>query len=298
MVQKKALKHQPSGGHPRLLPAAVAARKQTRTKKEDADAAEEDHEMEEDANSVASAAAASTSTTAKTKDKTKGKKNMLTAGEEMNEQQYRELTKLVAQLGLALSTQMRVVKSIGVETLLLKREVKAGGEDKSLLEMVKATTKKHYEDSKNTSEAQRAELGPAHTHVAWCLLQWLERYGKDHDKLQEEEGKKAYEEVKEYVNKTKGMAAELMAVELNQKIRYIRLEKAYKADMKLEVGVGALSQKGAMVWEAVRVLLIKLANASPKMGMAPKGNLERRVLAQLQAMGLGNEATMAEKTWV
>eukprot|EP00929_Paragymnodinium_shiwhaense_P096080 TRINITY_DN57570_c0_g1_i1.p2 TRINITY_DN57570_c0_g1~~TRINITY_DN57570_c0_g1_i1.p2 ORF type:complete len:213 (+),score=53.17 TRINITY_DN57570_c0_g1_i1:1-639(+) len=212
----------------------------------------------------------------------------------MTEIQYRELIKPVAQIGLANSTQLRVVKSIGVETIMLKRDLQITGEESTLFDIIKKTTKAHLESSKGATDEQKTQLGPVHTAVAWELLEWVVRQVKDSPRLlTEEKLKDAYEKLSNYTADTAKLAKELKVTDLNQKFRYVRLDKAYKVqNMKLEMGVGPMSAQGSELWECTKYLLIQCAGAVPKMGMAPKGNLERKIAAQLQVMGLSGA------TWV
>ena len=57
--------------------------------------------------------------------------------------------------------------------------------------------------------------------------------------------------------------------------------------MRVEVGIGHESEALA-AWGAMKMLLIEHFSAAEKLGLAPRGPLERMVEKQMASMGLSN----------
>eukprot|EP00929_Paragymnodinium_shiwhaense_P108900 TRINITY_DN75245_c0_g1_i1.p3 TRINITY_DN75245_c0_g1~~TRINITY_DN75245_c0_g1_i1.p3 ORF type:complete len:123 (-),score=37.47 TRINITY_DN75245_c0_g1_i1:796-1164(-) len=85
---------------------------------------------------------------------------------------YRELVRLLAQLGLSNARQVRVVKSIAITTVTLDRQVKVHGQEKTMLKVAKEASQKYHREVKGMKQ-EREQMGVVHCHVFARLMQFL-----------------------------------------------------------------------------------------------------------------------------
>ena len=180
----------------------------------------------------------------------------------------KKLLAVLAKLSLSNALQLQALRSI----LLVVHQVPT---DDAYIQHAMQATKTYAEKARDMSSKEKEDvLGLPHIHVWNALLmvtmQRLEEKIKDKKDGSFEE---MLAKLKHYADtyQDKGWRA------INQEVKYARVQKNYKADMKrLEINIRE-GTPSAQVWDVIRMDLCSFADVKELPGVAPAGDLERQL---------------------
>ena len=187
------------------------------------------------------------------------------------EEESAKLVKLVAKLTLSNALQCRVLRAVSLSCYKIS--------SKSQFVTVALTATKGYsEKSKDVPKAERVTmLHHPHTHVFNAWLSMMKT------KLKDGEPQKM---LALYLQLMESMGGAVKALqEMGKGCKYARITKMYDQEHKrLEVNFRDISDE-AKLWEACVLPAVLAEGATQLEGVAPQGDLERRIQESLQELG-------------
>eukprot|EP00929_Paragymnodinium_shiwhaense_P021074 TRINITY_DN13845_c1_g1_i1.p2 TRINITY_DN13845_c1_g1~~TRINITY_DN13845_c1_g1_i1.p2 ORF type:complete len:256 (-),score=73.30 TRINITY_DN13845_c1_g1_i1:928-1695(-) len=195
----------------------------------------------------------------------------------------RKILRLLCTISLSHDYHINVLRSVCIESVLIPREV-------LLVNKCKETTKAFHDTVMAQAKEKRAAMGSPHILVWEQMLEFF---------VKEMNGKESYTKhlsnLTALIDETKATGSPIE--HLTDIIRHCRIAKCHQKDLArvesgLKFNAAALTQTKLAhpAWESMKAYMVKELKGSYRAGIPPKGDLIRKLEAQVKRMTKGTEA--------
>ena len=195
--------------------------------------------------------------------------------------EFQKLTIQTAKLALSAHQAAQVARSIGVDVLLIRRAMEP-------VSAMKKSTKAYHEFALTVPKEKKSALDPPYIGAFDALLQCCVEAATKSGKFPNE-----LKQIDKFVQSCLSRPEEERRPYMLQSVRYCRVVPAFnKSDAKLEVAVKVSHDADPLMfgvaagaWDAMRLIIIREFGAQQKSRVAPRTNIERKIITTLKKLG-------------
>jgi len=190
-----------------------------------------------------------------------------------DEERFKELLALMCKLCLSNSQQVRTLKACTMRVFIVETKCNFYTEGRKEIDRYLQAAPEY-----STQEDKEANIGLIH-HQLWNAFLALAEKG--HSEQPESHAGKTM--LSKYIAEVNGMDKALRMSMMAKEVRHIKFAKAFdKANKKLEIMILPGSKSETVFEESVLPVMKLEKGFKEKHGVAPKGNLERRLQSWLE----------------